>query len=536
MKRVNTFVDMNTELVKSNWTRTKRSSKRAGDELKSDNLKKQKLDKHVKAEEKDDQEEAEMKRHIEIVKDDEVAINAIPLATKPPVIVEYKIDKYGRMGYFKLIRADGSSKVILFGTIPTTISDTTPSVISPTTHIDTTLIPTVSPTIPPLPDYIPASPDYPPVSDTEFDPSEDPSSDHIPPLPATSSFISSTDDTSDNDIPDTPPSPTYDTPFTETALSTQSSPVASGALRQTSPDSSADASSDPASSRSSFDHSLPTPSSGMRPSHHLCSLVPSIHRLSAANFDRPSHDSSFASPSRKRSRSPTASVLLSLPIPGALYSACADLLPSPKRIRSPETTTDLEDCLEYSFEPYVPREAGLGVDFEDKSSELSRYRGNDLEMDVDVVRSDGIDIDPEIQAEIDECIAYADALRDRGINARIVVKAIDREEIETGMRGPVEVRVDRVTHPVIDNDIPKPAQEGVVEVTYETLGDLVQRIVVIGQQSVDMLERIGELEQNNMRLRDMMNVASQRVSRSERRELRVQRKMRQIRHFRFMIV
>ncbi|GJW07518.1 putative ribonuclease H-like domain-containing protein [Tanacetum coccineum] len=49
----------------------------------------------------------------EIVKDDEVAIDAIPLATKPPVIVDYKIDKDGRMGYFKLIRADGSSKRIL---------------------------------------------------------------------------------------------------------------------------------------------------------------------------------------------------------------------------------------------------------------------------------------------------------------------------------------------------------------------------------------------------------------------------------------
>ncbi|GKC34319.1 hypothetical protein Tco_1046703 [Tanacetum coccineum] len=109
MKRVNTFVDMNTELVKSSVTRTKGSSKRAGDELESDKSKKQKIDEHVEAE-KDDQEEAEMKRHIEIVKDDEVAIDVIPLATKPPVIVEYKIDKDGRMGYFKLIRADGSSK------------------------------------------------------------------------------------------------------------------------------------------------------------------------------------------------------------------------------------------------------------------------------------------------------------------------------------------------------------------------------------------------------------------------------------------
>ncbi|GJW35671.1 hypothetical protein Tco_0058591 [Tanacetum coccineum] len=75
MKRVNTFVDMNTELVKGSKTKAE-----------------------------------EMKRHIKIVKDDEVAIDAIPLATKPPVIVDYKIDKDGRMGYFKLIKADGSSK------------------------------------------------------------------------------------------------------------------------------------------------------------------------------------------------------------------------------------------------------------------------------------------------------------------------------------------------------------------------------------------------------------------------------------------
>ncbi|GJY61766.1 putative reverse transcriptase domain-containing protein, partial [Tanacetum coccineum] len=96
-------------------------------------------------------------------------------------------------------------------------------------------------------------------------------------------------------------------------------------------------------------------------------------------------------------------------------------------------------------------------------------------MDVDVVGSDGINIDPKIQAEIDECIAYVDALRDRGIDAKVVVEAIDREEIETSMRGPVKVRVDRVTHPVVAEDIPETAQEGAVKVTYETLGDLVQR-------------------------------------------------------------
>ncbi|GJV16650.1 hypothetical protein Tco_1361973 [Tanacetum coccineum] len=174
----------------------------------------------------------------------------------------------------------------------------------------------------------------------------------------------------------------------------------------------------------------------------------SVHRSSVIS-EKPSHDSSSTSRPRKRSRSHVASVLLSSPTLKALSYARADLLQSPKRIRSPEIATDLEDCSEDNFEPYVPREVGLGVDFEDESSEPSRSRGADLEMDVDVVRSDGIKIDPEIQAEIDECFAYANALRYRGIDARVVVEAADREESETGTRGPVKVRVERVTHPVM---------------------------------------------------------------------------------------
>ncbi|GJS75941.1 hypothetical protein Tco_0725822 [Tanacetum coccineum] len=86
-----------------------------------------------------------------------------------------------------------------------------------------------------------------------------------------------------------------------------------------------------------------------------------------------------------------------------------------------------------------------------------------------------LDIDPEIQAEIDKYVSYADALRARGIDARVVVEAVDREEIEASTKGPVEVRVDRVTHPIIVDDILEPSQEGAVEVTYEALGDLVQR-------------------------------------------------------------
>ncbi|GKD36183.1 hypothetical protein Tco_1251692, partial [Tanacetum coccineum] len=69
-----------------------------------------------------------------------------------------------------------AGRVILFGTIPTIILDTTPVITPPTTQTDTTVIPTktpiIAPTIPPSPDYTPASPDYSRASDSESDPSE----------------------------------------------------------------------------------------------------------------------------------------------------------------------------------------------------------------------------------------------------------------------------------------------------------------------------------------------------------------------------
>ncbi|GKG17976.1 hypothetical protein Tco_0372274, partial [Tanacetum coccineum] len=86
----------------------------------------------------------------------------------------------------------------------------------------------------------------------------------------------------------------------------------SSSSSETSSDSPADALFDSVSSRSSFDHSLPASSSGTRSSHRLCSLVPSVHHSSTIS-KRPSHDSSSAIRSRKRSRLPVSSVPLSLP-------------------------------------------------------------------------------------------------------------------------------------------------------------------------------------------------------------------------------
>ncbi|GJS15778.1 hypothetical protein Tco_0410250, partial [Tanacetum coccineum] len=84
-------------------TREESSSKRAGDELEQEPSKKQKME--------DDKETAELQSMMEVIPDEEeVAVDAIPLATKPPRIVDWKINKGGKIGYYQIIRADGNSK------------------------------------------------------------------------------------------------------------------------------------------------------------------------------------------------------------------------------------------------------------------------------------------------------------------------------------------------------------------------------------------------------------------------------------------
>nr|GEW19394.1 hypothetical protein [Tanacetum cinerariifolium] len=76
--------------IEGSKTKAKRSSKRVGEELKSDKSKKQKLDEQVEAKVDNDQEEAEMKMYMKIIPDDEITIDAIPLATKPPIMLTGK--------------------------------------------------------------------------------------------------------------------------------------------------------------------------------------------------------------------------------------------------------------------------------------------------------------------------------------------------------------------------------------------------------------------------------------------------------------
>ncbi|GJU97493.1 hypothetical protein Tco_1326764 [Tanacetum coccineum] len=95
--RVNMFVDFITELVVG-------SSKRAGEELKQESTKKQKVD--------EDKDTTELQSLMEVIPDEEeVAIDVVPLATKSPSIVDWKIHKEGKKSYYQILRADGKSQI-----------------------------------------------------------------------------------------------------------------------------------------------------------------------------------------------------------------------------------------------------------------------------------------------------------------------------------------------------------------------------------------------------------------------------------------
>ncbi|GJX21446.1 hypothetical protein Tco_0224123 [Tanacetum coccineum] len=281
-----------------------------------------------------------------------------------------------------------AGRVILFGTIPSTIPNTTPVITPPATQTDT--------------------PD---------------------------------DDTTNSDTPDTPPSPTHGTPFTEITALPEVHPIilVVGVKILHPPGTGLFLMVDHSSSEVSSDF-------------HSDASSDSSSRYSLSDHSSPDLPSTSVGPSRKR--------------------------------RSVEVD---------------PREISMRDDAIVRVSDETH-----LEQD----------IDPEIQAEIDECIAYADALRDRWIDARVIVEAVDQDEIETGVRGLVE--------------------EGAIEVTYETLGDLVQRFHDHTQAiPVHHMQAIEGLERDNKRLRGTMSVESQRVDRLQRGMSRMQRELRQMRQLQF---
>ncbi|GKA23717.1 hypothetical protein Tco_0709750 [Tanacetum coccineum] len=115
MKRVNTFVAMVLRYRKAKKERRKVERKqlkvaekkmfgrkRAGKEQQKESSKKQKGEEEQESEEVDEDNEVQLKKLLVIKKDEDIEIDAIPLATKLSVIVDYKLHKEGML-FVKLL-------------------------------------------------------------------------------------------------------------------------------------------------------------------------------------------------------------------------------------------------------------------------------------------------------------------------------------------------------------------------------------------------------------------------------------------------
>nr|GEY08623.1 hypothetical protein [Tanacetum cinerariifolium] len=211
-----------------------------------------------------------------------------------------------------------AGRVIVFGTILTTIPDTTPVITPPTTQTDTIVIPIktpiITPTIPPSPDYTPVSPDYSPASDIDSNPSEDPSSGHIPPLLARSPVI----------------------PHCRVMILAPGQPIPHGRPYRYHPNG-------PIHMMIVRKRVGPLPVQQLAVRHsvdHASSDSSSRHSLS--DHSSPNLPSTFAGPFCKRRRSPMTSVPALPPISEALSLVRADLIPSPKRVRDIGYLADVE--------------------------------------------------------------------------------------------------------------------------------------------------------------------------------------------------
>ncbi|GJW26329.1 hypothetical protein Tco_0040140 [Tanacetum coccineum] len=425
----------------------------------------------------------------------------------------------------------------------------------------------------------------------ESDPAEDPSSDHITPLPAISPFLSSDDDPTDSDTPDTPSSPTYGTPFTEIIASTQRSPIIPHRRVMLL------APGQPIPHGRLYRYHLNGPVHmmiarkwvGPLPTHHLAERHSADHSSSdsspkaSSDFHSdalsdpslrhplPDHSSSdlpgtSAGPSRKRRRSPMTSVPALSPVSSSENSITASTQRSPiiprrrvmllapgqpiphgrpyryhlngpvhmmtarKRVRplpthhlavrhytdhsssdsSPEASSDFHfDILHLIFYE-TPIVKSFFTRFTGTSAGPSRKRRRSPMTSVPALSPSRVI--PEIQAEMTECLLTHMLLGIADIDARVVVEAIDREEIKTGVRGPVEGQSCRgITLLFHDHTHAIPVHR--IQTIEGVQREKGHRMVGVESAVIALTERIAKLERDNRRLRGTMSVESQRVDR-----------------------
>ncbi|GJR44158.1 putative reverse transcriptase domain-containing protein [Tanacetum coccineum] len=230
-----------------------------------------------------------------------------------------------------------------------------------------------------------------------------------------------------------------------------------------------------------------------------------------------SSSESSAGPSRKRCRSPAATVTSSIHATRALVPSRADLLPPRKRFRdsiSPEDSveedidTDVLEDIEAdatAVEVVVDRDVEAGVD-----------AGIDMEVDV------GVDVEDEVEDEVESS--------DRG-TMEVGVDVVAGIDIPDAMLMPDAVehleQVEEGLQDIYDHVIEIPLQR--IEDIETGQRELESRSLIAGRERASLLEQVASLERSNARLRGTMMMERARADRFQRCMRFMKSKLRQIR-------
>ncbi|GJV49677.1 hypothetical protein Tco_1439889 [Tanacetum coccineum] len=236
-----------------------------------------------------------------------------------------------------------------------------------------------------------------------------------------------------------------------------------------------------------------------------------------ARTPRDSSSESSAGPSRKRCRSPAATVTSSIHVARALIPSRPDLLPPHKRFRD---SISPEDCVEENINTDVLE---------------------DIKADATV---DEVAVDRDVEARVDACIGME-------VDVRVNVEDEVEDEVTSSNRGTMEVGVDVVVRINILNGMLmhdavehlEQVEEGlqdiydhIIEIPLQRIEDiktgqreLEARSLIDGGERDSLLEQVASLERINARLQGTMMMERVRADRFQRRMSFMESELRQIR-------
>ncbi|GJZ53752.1 putative reverse transcriptase domain-containing protein [Tanacetum coccineum] len=234
-----------------------------------------------------------------------------------------------------------------------------------------------------------------------------------------------------------------------------------------------------------------------------------------------SSSKSSTRPSRKRCRSPAATVTSSIHATRTLVPSRADLLPPRKRFKDSISLKDsvkedidtdvLQDIKAdaTAVEVTVDRDVVIGVD-----------TGIDMEVDV------GVDVENEVEDEVESS--------DRG-TIEVGVDVADGIDIPGGKLMPdVVERLEQVEEGLQD------IYEHVIEIPLQRIEDIKRgkreleaRSLITGRERASLLDQVASLERSNARLQGTMMMERARADRFKRRARFMESKLRQICRFRY---